>query len=85
MAVGLPVVAPAVGGNVEVVEHGGNGFLIGPRDASAILDRVMEICRNPALRHKMSSRSREIVEERFSQRAVYSELERVYSMLLQAD
>ena len=40
MASGLPVVASAVGGNVEVLERGG-GILVPPRDPSALAEAVV--------------------------------------------
>ncbi len=82
MAVGLPVVATAVGGNVEVVEDGGNGYLVPACDSSALVGGVMAICGNRQLRQRMSARSREIVQERFSQAVVYQQLGAVYSMML---
>lgn len=85
MAVGLPVVATAVGGNLEVVEDGGNGYLVPPADSAAIAARVSELRADSALRSEMACRSKEIVAERFSGSAVYSALGAVYSMMLTND
>lgn len=83
MAVGLPVVATAVGGNVEVVEHEGNGYLVPPSNSEALADAVDAIYRQPDLCRQMSSRSRLIVGEKFSQEVVYGRLRTVYSMMLE--
>ncbi len=82
MAVGLPVVATAVGGNVEVVEDGGNGYLVPARDSEALADGISAIRRSPELRRRMSARSLQIAQGKFSQAAVYEQLGAVYSMML---
>ncbi len=84
MAVGLPVVATSVGGNVEVVEDSANGFLVPPCDAGALAEGVLRIWEDVTLRGHMSARSRQIVEDRFSQSEVYGQLEAVYSMMLES-
>jgi L-malate glycosyltransferase len=61
----LPVVATRVGGNPELVEHGGSGYLVPPRDPRAFAGRVIELLRNQALRRTMGDRGRRIVEKRF--------------------
>lgn len=43
MATGTPVVAYAVGGPTEVVEHGVSGFLVPPGDVSAMADAVRAV------------------------------------------
>lgn len=85
MAVGLPVIATAVGGNLEVVEDGGNGYLIPPADSAAIASRVLELRSASALRRDMGCRSRAIVTERFSSAVIYAALDAVYSAMLSSD
>jgi glycosyltransferase involved in cell wall biosynthesis len=64
MACGLPVVASPVGVNVEIVEHGVNGFLAEtPDDWSRALKALM--C-NPELRRQMGAAGRMRVVERYS-------------------
>lgn len=64
MSCGLPVVASPVGVNVEIVEHGVNGFLATTeaewREALTIL------LSNPALRDRMGREGRRKVEEKYS-------------------
>lgn len=50
MASGLPVVAPATGGPLDLVRHGQTGFLIPPGDDQALRERVYELVRAPELR-----------------------------------
>lgn len=82
MTCGLPVVATNIGGNVDVVEDGGNGYLISPSNSRDIADKVLLLAQNVDLRKKFSKRSIEIIEEKFSQNVVYAQLSEVYDRLL---
>lgn len=50
MASGVPVVAPAAGGPLDLVDHGRTGLLVPPRDADAVRDAVQSLVADPALR-----------------------------------
>ncbi len=65
MALGLPVVATAVGAVSEIVEHGVTGFITPPRDPEAIARATVEILRSPELRAAMSINARRTAVERF--------------------
>ncbi|AIF47934.1 glycosyltransferase family 4 protein [Dyella japonica] len=64
MACGLPVVASAVGANVDIVRHGENGFLAS-NDAEW-RDYLQRLIADPPLRHHMGSAGRRSVEEHYS-------------------
>jgi phosphatidylinositol alpha 1,6-mannosyltransferase len=49
-ASGLPIVAPAAGGPVDLVEDGTTGFLVRPLDAGALADAVSVLVRDGDLR-----------------------------------
>ena len=49
-ASGLPVVAPAAGGPIDLVDNEVTGFLVAPCDASAITAAVARLASDPALR-----------------------------------
>ena len=53
LAAGKPLVATAVGGNVEVVSEGGNGFLVPPDDPEALARRMLTLLQDPAVRARM--------------------------------
>jgi D-inositol-3-phosphate glycosyltransferase len=53
LAAGRPLVATAVGGNVEVVSGGGNGFLAPPDDPEALARRMLTLLKDPALRARL--------------------------------
>ena len=55
LACGTPVVATETGGIPELVHHGTSGFLVPPRDADALADRVEQLLTDDALREKMGA------------------------------
>lgn len=64
MAVGIPVVASAVGKNVELVQEGVNGFLA--RTEEEWIEKLTLLARDQELRARMGAAGRRIVEERYS-------------------
>ncbi|MBG0856817.1 glycosyltransferase family 1 protein [Streptomyces spinoverrucosus] len=64
MASGVPVVAPAAGGPMDLVDHGRTGFLVPPRDADAVRDAVAALAADPALRTAFGATARATVEGR---------------------
>ncbi|MCM2476084.1 glycosyltransferase family 4 protein [Rhizobium sp. CG5] len=68
MCFGIPVIAPPIGGPVEVLDGGVEGFLIDSRDLAALAAAVRLLADNPALCLRMSAAARRRAE-RFSQEA----------------
>lgn len=66
MSLGLPVVATAVSGNPEAVEHGVTGLLVPPESASALAEALLALLLDPELRRSLGEAGRRRVEERFS-------------------
>ncbi|HLG71509.1 MAG TPA: glycosyltransferase family 4 protein [Chloroflexota bacterium] len=64
MACGLPVVATNISGNEELVEPGGNGWLVPTRDAQAIAEAAVSILSDAATRQRMGAASRELAASR---------------------
>lgn len=64
MAASLPVVATAVGGIPEVVEHGHNGLLVPPRDAEALAAAMATLAASPEMRRRMGSAGKDRAEGR---------------------
>jgi phosphatidylinositol alpha 1,6-mannosyltransferase len=64
MASGVPVVAPAVGGPLDLVAHGHTGLLVPPRDSAAVRDAVRTLAADPALRAAYGAAGRAMVEGR---------------------
>ena len=65
MAVGLPVIASAVGGITDVVEHRQNGLLYASGDVKDLADRLLELARSPKLRAKLGASARQSVLEEY--------------------
>lgn len=63
MAAGLPIVATRVDGGPEAVTDGVNGWLVEPRDAGAIAERVAELLLDPARAKAMGAAGRGAVSE----------------------
>ncbi|MFJ6087693.1 glycosyltransferase family 4 protein [Streptomyces sp. NPDC092369] len=64
MASGVPVVAPAVGGPLDLVDHGRTGFLVPARDADAVTRAVASLAADPGLRTSFGAAARTTVEGR---------------------
>ena len=63
MACGLPVVATDVGGTVELVRDGREGFLVAAGDGDALVARSLEMLRDPALHARMRAAARARAEQ----------------------
>lgn len=59
LASGVPVVAPAAGGPLDLVEHGLTGTLVPPGDAAAIADAVAALAADPIRRKEYAEAARE--------------------------
>jgi phosphatidylinositol alpha 1,6-mannosyltransferase len=57
-ASGLPVVAPAAGGPIDLVDDGVTGFLVTPFDAGALASGVAKLAADPALREAQGQAAR---------------------------
>lgn len=63
-ASGVPVVAPAAGGPLDLVEHGVTGFLAEPGNGTAITEAVARLAADPALRAAQGQAGRQKVQGR---------------------
>ena len=66
MAHGLPVVAPAAGGALEIVEEGSTGLLFRPGDVDHAAECVIRLCRNPEFARSMGRAGRQRVQDLFT-------------------
>jgi len=64
MESGLPVIASAVGGIVEMIKHEENGLLVRPEDPKSIASAIARILQDERLKNKIIEKSKELVKER---------------------
>ncbi|MGW1317206.1 glycosyltransferase family 4 protein [Streptomyces sp. NPDC002426] len=64
MASGVPVVAPAAGGPLDLVAHGSTGLLVPPHDAGAVRDAVAALVADPVRAEAFGRTARAAVEGR---------------------
>jgi len=66
MACQLAVVATAVSGSVDIVEHGKTGILVPPREPKALAHAIIYLLENQDLREKLAKSGRRLIEEGFT-------------------
>jgi len=71
MAAGLPVIATNVGGLCEQIEHGVNGLIVPPSDATALAIALRTLKNNPTKIAAMAAASRRIAEKRLDAQRNY--------------
>jgi colanic acid/amylovoran biosynthesis glycosyltransferase len=85
-AMGLPVVAPAITGIPELVEHGESGLLVVPGRADALADALARVASvGPEGRRAMGRAGRARVESEFDIERTARELLAVFGEFLPAD
>jgi len=77
MAMGVPVVATRVGGNVELVEHGVTGLLVEP-DPSQLAGAISLLLEDRSLAQRLAENAAKIARERYSWPVVYKQYLDVY-------
>lgn len=82
MAVGLPVVATAVGGNPEIVVEGETGRLVPAADPHALARAMIRTCSTPETWQAMGQAGRTRVQEHFEARRMIADYEALYRRLL---
>jgi glycosyltransferase involved in cell wall biosynthesis len=83
MAAGLPVVATAVGGSPELVQHGRTGLLVPPRDPGALAEAIATMLDNPERGREIGALGRQRVAEHFSIEQMVRSTEALYERLLE--
>ncbi|RTL71727.1 MAG: glycosyltransferase [Hyphomicrobiales bacterium] len=83
MLCGLPVVATAAGGTVDIVETGAaeTGILVPPRDPAALGEAIAAVAGSPPRREAMAQRAKMRAAERFSLSACVERYLKLYRNL----
>lgn len=81
-ACGRPIVTTDMPGCREIVHDGENGFLIPPKDSTALAEALRTLLTDSALRTEMGREGRRIVKEEFSLESVVRDTMDVYDELI---
>jgi glycosyltransferase involved in cell wall biosynthesis len=65
-----PVVASNVGGLPEMVEHGGTGYLVAPRNVNELADAICRLLLDAPLRRRLGANGKRKIEAESSPRAI---------------
>ena len=82
MACGLPVLATAVGGNAELVQHGHTGLVVPSDDVTAMALALRQLAEQPREAVRMGEAGRTAVEQRFSLQAMVAAYQAIYDQAL---
>jgi glycosyltransferase involved in cell wall biosynthesis len=78
MALSRPVVASAVGGIPEMIEHGRTGLLVPPHDETALADAIVRLLSNHPLADMLARAAHDLVHDRFCIERMVREIQSVY-------
>lgn len=85
MAMGLPVIATAIGGSVDQVVDGITGYLIPPSQPGILAERLLQLAQDPLLRRKMADAARQRIAESFRIEDKVAELQAIYQHAVDDD
>ncbi|MBF0510781.1 MAG: glycosyltransferase family 4 protein [Candidatus Omnitrophica bacterium] len=77
-ACGIPVVASKVGGLIDLIEDGINGYLVPVNDPEALAGRIIDVLNTPQKAQLMAEAARDGVEQNFSAQRMTKETIKVY-------
>jgi glycosyltransferase involved in cell wall biosynthesis len=78
MALSRPVVASAVGGIPEMIEHGRTGLLVPPRDPGALAASIIRLLTDHPYADTLGRAGRDLVHERFCVELMVRAVETIY-------
>jgi glycosyltransferase involved in cell wall biosynthesis len=81
MAAGLPMIATAVGGNLDAIADGSTGVLVQVGDAAALAEAIQRLAEDTALRTRIGGSASAMAEARFSLEACVDGYERLWREL----
>jgi glycogen(starch) synthase len=78
MMFAVPIVCSDIGGMREIIDGSGAGLLVPPDDPAALAAAIAELVSDGDLRVRMGGKGRSVFEQRFSDRAMAADVERLY-------
>jgi glycosyltransferase involved in cell wall biosynthesis len=82
MAASLPVISTDVGGTIEIIDNGENGFLFSPYDHQAMGKAMLACYSSRSLRARIGVAANKTVVHQFSVERMVREYEKLYVTLL---
>jgi glycosyltransferase involved in cell wall biosynthesis len=82
MACELPVIATAVGGTPEIIQHMKNGVLVPPRNPEAMAEALSKLLSEERLGSAIGEKARRIVENSFTWEENLRQLQKIYGEFL---
>lgn len=82
MACGVPVVATRIGGHLDVISDGLNGFLVPVKSPEQMAERILLLLRDRAMGQKIGAAARETIVKQYTWDAVSDKLMHCYTTLL---
>jgi glycosyltransferase involved in cell wall biosynthesis len=84
MSLARPLVATAVGGTGEQIEHGRSGLLVAPDEPLALAEAVLRLLADASLRQALGRAARQTIEQRFDVEQAAARVERLQRDCLKA-
>lgn len=84
MSTGLPVLASAVGGNIDVIESGVTGLLFPSEDVDRLAHPLQRLLTDNSLRSTLGEQARRAIRERYSVEALLPRYLTLYDSLINA-
>lgn len=82
MAMGKPIVATAIGGIPEIIQHGANGLLVQSADIEGLAAAIKTIIDNPLMAQRIGRAARDFIEKNYSIDATVRKWETLYRQIL---
>nr|WP_246385354.1 glycosyltransferase family 4 protein [Armatimonas rosea] len=81
-AMGLPIVASAVGGIPETIVDGETGFLVPAKNVASLAEKICILGQNSSLCQSMGEKGRKRIQEKFTSQKMVNETVEIYERLL---
>jgi glycosyltransferase involved in cell wall biosynthesis len=83
MASGKPFVGTRVGALPEIVRESHAGYLVPPRDPSALAEKICKLLGDAQLRQRLGRNGRKVVEEKYDWRGIVHRVEKIYGQAIE--
>ena len=78
LASSKPVVATRCGGPEGIITNGKHGFLVPPGNPEQLAEKILELIRNPSLRHAFGEEGLMLVREKFTTEVMFDNYKSLY-------